>query len=298
MQIIPNIPELQDDELLISYLYRITMANGKTNMPSNLEWFFSFKGNNFGESIENLADNIGMDSIELFEKTSLFSYWQLLMTKKQVENTINSAFCRTYSNNHDHSYLTYGENTGSAYYCPDCLYEDNKQGKPKYIHRSHQLCGFCFKHHKKLNLVSSNSFFNLQIPAEKSPLPLANNYESKLDRRMYDLFTFIESNNIAINYEEATTIIENNFAPNHFFITQNIIQLEHDIDRYISSYYLDQNTYLSNFYLFYQENKGKGFSLANYPIILFSLLAACIETPLDLLHELPNYKNLIDHVTH
>ena len=60
MQIIPNLPVLQDDELLISYLFRIAMENGRNAQLSSIEWFFSFCGNKFGDSIINLAENLNV----------------------------------------------------------------------------------------------------------------------------------------------------------------------------------------------------------------------------------------------
>ena len=92
MQIFPNLPVLKDDELLISYLLRIVIANGKTNQLNNIDWFFSFKGNDFYKSIENLADNLNVNPIELFKRTTLFSYRQILMTRVQIKNTVDYIF--------------------------------------------------------------------------------------------------------------------------------------------------------------------------------------------------------------
>lgn len=291
MQIIPNLPVLQEDELLVSYLFRIAVANGGNAQLSSIDWFFSFNGNKFGKSIINLAENLRVEPIDFFRKTTMFNYYQLLMTRKQIKNAIEHIFGNTYINNHDYFYFTAPVQDKEVFFCPDCMYEDNKEFGFKYIHRNHQLLGFCFKHHRKLDTLSPQQFFCISAPKEKMPLPTANAYESTFLRHVYSVISFIQNRDIVINYDDATSIINRNFRANHFFNFEEFTSLERKVDKFVSFNFIEQDKFLGEFFLYYQRAKDNGFTLADYPSVLFAMLAYSIESPLDLMPILKHYEN-------
>lgn len=291
MQIIPNLPVLQDDELLISYLFRIAMENGRNAQLSSIKWFFSFSGNKFGDSIINLAENLNVASIDFFRKTTMFNYFQLMMTRKEVKNAIEHIFGNAHANNNDYYYLTAPVQNKEVYYCPDCMVEDCEEYGFKYIHHDHQLLGFCFKHHRKLDIVSPQQFFSTPVPKQKSPLPTAKEYETSFTRHIYSVIRFIQNNDIVINYEDATSIIDSKFGSGHLFTLEKFINLERKVDRFVTMNWIEQDDFLGEFFLYYQHSKGNGFRLSDYPIALIALLASSVASPLDIKPLLKHYEN-------
>ncbi len=290
MQIIPNLPILQDDELLISYLLRIVIANDKTNQLNNIEWFFSFKGNDFYKSIKNLADNLNVNPIELFKKTTLFSYRQILMSRAQIKNTVDYIFNYDEKNNRDFYYLTVTTQDNKIYYCPDCTNNDIDNYGFKFIHKEHQFVGYCLKHHRKLETLNPQDFFNLSIPKNERILPCPNEYESTIVRSITSLVAYIDQNDLLVNYDDVLSIIKKEYLPNHFFITRSFIQIENMVEEFTLLNYIKQCDLLTEFYFYYEKSKDKGFSLADYPIILLGILSQSIKYPSDLYVKLKHYK--------
>lgn len=282
MQIIPNLPVIQEDELLISYLFRVAVANGRNAQLSSIDWFFSFKGTEFGDSVFNLAENLNIDPISLFRKTTLFNYYQLLMTRKQVKTAINHIFNHSSKNHNNYFYYTAPVHEKEIYFCPDCMIEDTENHGFKYIHRDHQLLGFCFKHHRPLETLTPQQFFSTPVPRQKRPLPEAKDYETSFSRRVYSTIRYIQQNDIVINYDDTVAIVDEKFNPNHFFTMENFTSLEQKADKFVSLNFIEQDKFLGEFFLYFQRVKDKGFSLADYPFVLLAMLAYCVRSPLDI----------------
>lgn len=291
MQIIPNLPALQDDELLISYLFRIAIANGGNAQTSSIEWFFTFSGNKFGDSIINLAENLRIDPIDFFRKTTMFNYFQLMMTRKEIKNAVEHIFGNSYANNNDYYYFTAPVQNKEVYYCPDCMVEDNEEHGFKYIHHDYQLLGFCFKHHRKLDTVTPQQFFSTPVPQEKRPLPTVKEYETGFTRHVYSVIRFIQNNDIVINYEDAAFIIDTKFSSGHLFTLEKFISLERKVDKFVTMNWIEQDDFLGEFFLYYQHSKQSGFRLSDYPVALVALLAGAVDSPLDIKPLLKHYEN-------
>lgn len=167
---IPKVVKPFPDELLYSWIYRLSNTNGLL--------ISSFSDGYLG-TVNSKSDRLPLDvrnhfvslynclytkgnMKQLYLDTTTYQFESLFMTKGQQTRYLNNVF-REYSS------LNPPVNTffNNAKICPSCYTEDiDLYGLP-YLHRSHQLSGICtcYKHNCKLMVCNKNAHscdFNLK----------------------------------------------------------------------------------------------------------------------------------------
>ena len=274
MQIIPVIPVIKDDELLVSYFYRLAQANGKYFSDDCYTDYFTNEWHGLGPTLENLAKQMdGIDAIDLFLDHTTFSYEQLFMTRQQHKQIVNDIFNPIPNSDPPSNYLQ--NDFRLVKVCKDCLDEDF------YIRRNHQLpSDYCTKHHKKLEEFGTTNVFQAGASLiERQRIPHPTALPSGLDLEMMDIAEGIMRDKIVINFEEAMSIIEKNFEPSVFFLTKSGLTIENYDSDWFGLPYDTQCDHISEAYHMYEEFKGTGtFELQDYPNLTLGLIAETVHT--------------------
>lgn len=274
MQIIPNLIQPENDELLISYLYRICLLNSEHG--SSYEWFFHTSGSDFWLSLCNLAAQIDKDPYELFMDTTLFSNLQITMTDEELIETADDIFNVNKDSSKDMWFLLTPEKN-TIYYCRDCAREDLDRKGFKYIHRSHQItAGFCLKHHRKTETAQPTRFLNAnndQFPKRK--LPGIHEYETGFTHLFLKYATDITEKRLITSYTDIMSHVEKAFVPSVLLPSGTFYEAMQKEDLLVAPgvKYAVQDSLMNNVFASYIAGKEKGFSLQGYPRFVLALLA-------------------------
>ena len=283
MQIIPVIPAIKDDELLISYFYRLAKANGKYFSNDCYTDYFTNEWHGLGPTLENLAKQMdNTDVIDLFLDHTTFLYEQLFMTRQQHKDIVNDIFNPVQGNGEPSTYLH--NDFRYVNVCRDCLEEDF------YIRRNHQLpSGYCKSHNKKTHEYGTTNVFQSGITfMESQRIPHPENLPTGLDLQMISIAEEVMRDHITLNFEEIMDIVEKNFIPSLFFGSKNGLEIE-DYDRvWFGVPYDTQCVHLSEAFYMYEKFKGTDtFGLQDYPNLTLGLLAESVHTVDNLKKALP-----------
>lgn len=155
MSFIPSVKPLYPDELLYSWIHRLSKTNGLLIKDFSDAYLGTANAkigslsydirNGFISLYENLLKR--PDIIELFLSTSTIEFESMFMTEGQQTKLINNTFAPK-------SIIITPSNglLSNINVCPECMKADiEKYGEP-YIHRHHQFSGVCtcHKHHCRL----------------------------------------------------------------------------------------------------------------------------------------------------
>lgn len=164
MSKIPNIIPIEEDELLYSYILRLSKANGFSFVR---DFANAYIYPNASESVkqrqvlqynlyslfENIWSQVAIDDTgkrDFFIKTGLFPHYSMFMTVDQQKAILDSVFINNGETGHE------GTSVDSVIHelklCPECMKEDAEKKGFIYYHRCHQINGVsvCPKHGMKL----------------------------------------------------------------------------------------------------------------------------------------------------
>ena len=285
--IIPNLPKLCEDEFLVSYLYRIIAANGFALKRENLKQYFPVVWNGMGNGIEDLADQIDMDPIDLFLSTSTFGYDQIFMTREEHKKAVTSLFS---DGEMDGSYLPYFNAFQSAYVCKDCWEEAESHGIPSYISRRHQNpIGFCTEHNAYC--VHGEPTNLLPLHSSSLPSPSASHvsdFPSGFELNIVRMYENLINTNIPFNFDDLMTLIYNRFQPDHMATVIRDSAMDANEELFFDVKYVSQYRFMSEAYLYFHEHKDNyGYFIRRYKNIFAGLLSASFESYNELLEAIP-----------
>ena len=184
------IPPLQD-ELLISWLLRLSEANG---LPifSFCQKYFNKKSRkgyvlpdvriNFPLFFNSLNCNVDMMDFYFSLSTAKFEM-SFLPTKMQLKNIHNITRPESQLNLIGRYFIH------DIKYCPQCVKEDSEQYGQPYLHRAHHLSGVvaCHKHHTALHHVTINKSINEYIFDGPAVVDNISEYDCKYADYTYQL---------------------------------------------------------------------------------------------------------------
>lgn len=159
MSKIPIVIKREPDELLYSWILRLSEANGFTNLRSFTNGYITPNATkseknrrvlkyDLLEEYENIYEvlDVNIGKLDLFLETGVFSYYSLFMTSEQQASIVDESFYNNGKNRFaDVSKIKMISNLNL---CPECMKEDKKRIGRFYYHRKHQLPGVsvCAKH--------------------------------------------------------------------------------------------------------------------------------------------------------
>ena len=187
MAIIPVVIRREEDELLYSWLLRLSDANGFSNGRSFVNAFITPNATtsekrrrvlkyDLLEDFEDIyvALSTKEDKLKLFINSSIFSYYAPFLTRDQQAGIINETFINN-GNKSDIS-VTRTKMISELRLCPKCMEEDTIRCGRWYYHRAHQLPGVCTcsKHHIPLRKYSGIPMHEIEdapytVPVEAFP---------------------------------------------------------------------------------------------------------------------------------
>lgn len=163
MSKIPIVIKREPDELLYSWILRLSEANGFTNLRSFTNGYITPNATkseknrrvlkyDLLEEYENIYEvlDVNIGKLDLFLETGVFSYYSLFMTSEQQASIVDESFYNNGKNRFaDVSKIKMISNLNL---CPECMKEDKKRIGRFYYHRKHQLPGVsvCAKHKRVL----------------------------------------------------------------------------------------------------------------------------------------------------
>ena len=257
MQIVPVLPVIEEDELLVSYLYRTSIAN---KIPFG-NYILSFYGGNkwrgLGPIINNFAEQLSIEPVYLFLDHTTFGYEQIFMSRADHKGIIPGIFDPEYKGGKTKYQLH--NDFDSVLVCRQCLEEK------RYIRRRDQLgINTCEKHYAKLHRYFPDDVFQseIELMKEKSENK-AKGKLSVLDIQILRLLEGIMNEHLILDYEEVIDIIEANYTSSHYVKSNISLSLEYD--RIFQEKDIDkQLEILSMAYKIWQANGNKEF-LKKYP---------------------------------
>ena len=164
MYSIPMIIPLEEDELLGSWMYRLSKANLFENSDSFLRSFVraisdsGYQYIKYNDTEEFHAFYLALQSstpmAELYLKTTCYAGLAPFITSGQQTRRINLAFRKTYGHPEFTPKVT--PLTAKLCYCRECRSEELRRQGFWYYHRAHQLPGVkvCHKHGCLLNIFN------------------------------------------------------------------------------------------------------------------------------------------------
>ena len=142
-----NILPLLPDEMLYSWLYRLSIANGLAFKRFAQEFIgrYNYMTLEVGCFVPGLLYNIGYkaDSIDFFMESSVFPYYSLSMNRAYQAKYIAGFFTSSFN------VLGRNEPLINVFrVCPECLKEDIERYGQPYLHRAHHIDGVkvCYRH--------------------------------------------------------------------------------------------------------------------------------------------------------
>lgn len=142
-----NVLPLLPDEMLYSWLYRLSIANGIAfkRFAQELTGRYNYITLEVGCFVPGLLYHIGYkaDSIDFFMESSVFPYYSLSMNRAYQAKYIAGFFISSFN------VLGRNEPLINVFrVCPECLKEDIERYGQPYLHRSHHIDGVkvCHRH--------------------------------------------------------------------------------------------------------------------------------------------------------
>lgn len=142
-----NILPLLPDEMLYSWLYRLSIANGIAfkRFVQEFTGRYNYMTLEVGCFVPGLLYNIGYkaDSIDFFMESSVFPYYSLSMNRAYQAKYIAGFFTSSFN------ILGKNEPLINVFrVCPECLKEDIERYGQPYLHRAHHIDGVkvCHRH--------------------------------------------------------------------------------------------------------------------------------------------------------
>lgn len=294
MQIIPNIPAIKDDELLISFFHRLANANGKAFGDDCYTDYFTNTWHGMGPTLENLAEQMCIDVIDLFLDHTTFAYEQLFMTRKQHKAIIADIFDpaeRFY--HHPAGYLH--NDFKYVKICKDCAEESDTF----YIRRNHQLpMGWCTKHSKRLKDVFTSNIFQAGtslIKIERIPHP--ESMPTEIDLQSIEIAETIMRERLTLNLEEIMPVVLKEYQPSSFLNTHWVDEIERFEPQFFGSQIDEQISYLSDVYCLYREFALSGdYQIQDYPNLTLGLIADTFKNSAYLKQILPVNQNTYSEI--
>ena len=284
MQIIPVLIKPKEDELLISYLYRLAFANDFQHVEDAFSTYFQATWSGCGNALINIAEQLGLDPIDFFLDTTTFSYDQLFMTREQHKNSVKCLF--TMSENTKNDNVLMPNYFRRAEICKECaLVESDK----RIIHRSLQVPGgYCFEHNRRTFVGQPIELMTGDINAIKDTrIVPASKFPSYYDLASNDIAQGLLRNEIVICYDDAVTLIKHMFTANRLFDAKNFLLIADMNINFFGNNARIQMDYLSDAFYFL-NNPDMHVSLAPYRRLLMGLLAVCVDVYEGLLELLPS----------
>ncbi len=187
MATIPTVVKREEDELLYSWLLRLSDANVFSNVRSFVNAFITPNATTSEKSrrvlkydlLEDFEDiyvalSTKEDKLQLFINSGIFNYFAPFLTRDQQAGIINETFINN-GNKSDIS-VTRTKMISELRLCPKCMEEDTIRCGRWYYHRAHQLPGVCTcsKHHIPLRKYSGVPMHEIDdapytVPVEAFP---------------------------------------------------------------------------------------------------------------------------------
>lgn len=220
--LIPNMIEPHTDELIYSYITRLSYANGFTNINDFLEILNRQQRHNNSKKKHWTYDGTGLFSpllqtispdklITIINTCSLYHYQAIFMDPHTQAETISALF-----NNDAYSYTKqYNINKKiikQIVYCKECATEDTNKYGHQYPHRSHHLPGVTYCHIHKTQLYHLEDDTPVTTKITDNPLRFAE-FSADLLR------TPVQTNLWVLQYVLLERIYDNPtyFAPNNHY---------------------------------------------------------------------------------
>jgi len=269
-----------DDEELTSYLCRLSEANypfyrtnghdafsaGITFIPESYIGIMSY--------LENITDQLGIDSVSLFYDHTMFLPNQIYKTRLELKKAVRSMFSLKENTSKQHL-LSKQE----FYYCHECAREDEATHGFHYVHMSHQLSpGFCWKHHCETAKDTAEHILHMDInrldPAAIATPALT---PSLIEHNTTAMKQEIMTKRLIIDYEDAVTLIELGYQPMTMFTANTALGLENRETDFPHASVLVQASCLSDAYRYLLAAQKNGYSLALYPNLFSALLSESLN---------------------
>ncbi|MCH4040574.1 MAG: TniQ family protein [Lachnospiraceae bacterium] len=148
---IPVTIQRETDELLYSWVLRLSDANGFRNVRSFVNAYITPNATpsekarrvlkyDLLEDYENIfrALSLPVDKQELFLSSGMFPFYRLFLTREQQAAILDAAFRNNARSGSD---VTKTRMISALRLCPQCMKEDTEKTGHFYYHRSHQLPG-------------------------------------------------------------------------------------------------------------------------------------------------------------
>lgn len=168
---IPNLLEPHKDELISSYVKRLSAYNGFTKIT---DFFRAITDDEqpytnkdglglFGPLFQNISYK---HQEHIIQECSLYPYQSLFMTPLEQARTVHVLFNAQVTREQQRKYHISNKIIRITNYCPECKAEDLDKYGYTYLRRSHQLPGvtLCYKHHTQLYKTTPS---NLPVPNPK-----------------------------------------------------------------------------------------------------------------------------------
>lgn len=181
-----NIPKIEDDEYIYSYVLRTALANGfdirSIDEVIFKETWTKYRKNSydFDMNIIKLSELFGMETaLPFYLKTSLFNGVAPFMDRDDISKRVELLNNCYNPNNSKHSGVI--RVIKRLKICPECMAEEIKKNNFFYYHRSHQMPNVdtCYKHHCDLMIVDCNYGKEFDYPLNLLPVE-KNDIEDKV----------------------------------------------------------------------------------------------------------------------
>ena len=186
---IPILIPYHEDEMLYSWLYRLSSLNRYKNMIEFIKTYIyseqksvvRYEPKNIGGLIDIIDPDINKKTfLDIYLDTSLYSFYSILFSRLQQTYYIHSVL-RPYNKNSligvDGSKLL----LNGLKFCPMCKKEEIKQTGGFYYHRSHQLPGVnvCHKHKCALHQYEGEKGQEFSNEVKSSEIKLRGTFEQE-----------------------------------------------------------------------------------------------------------------------
>lgn len=295
MQIIPNIPKIEDYELLQSYLIRLSNANHFLYDSEEARQWFPLSWYGMGNAVINLCEQINEEPLAfLFKHTTLESD-QIFLTRQEHIDFIDALF-----ENNKKIVTENPFNTPVYISREEAIQQVNDIGY-FYVDKDLQFAsGYSYgdnpeRYSPTLYSLSNAMQSNVHSLSKSKPISHKNT-PSDIDRRIFDLLIWLDYNHIPLCYEDIMMLVENRYCPKHFTLLHSMIEIEDFNNKFFGQQMIYQEEYVSDAFVYYKKLGDDKNILRNYKNIVLGMIATAFDDIAQLTAVCGNPKSLFETV--